>query len=47
LELIDKSGARKFIRKYTCNLAAATDHWTPLATSEAKTETQKRTDLPE
>lgn len=47
LEVIDKSGARKFIRKYTCNLAAASDHWTPLATSEAKAETQKRTDSTE
>lgn len=44
LELIDKSGARKFVPKYTCNLAAATDHWRPQATSEAKVETQKRTD---
>jgi hypothetical protein len=46
-EVMDRSGARKVLRKYTCDLAAATDHWTPAAASEAKAETQKRTELSE
>src|SRR5262249_14881688 len=46
-EVIDRSGARKVLRKYTCDLAAATGHWTPAAASEAKAETQKRTELSE
>ena len=46
-EIIDKNGARKTLRKYTCDLAAATDHWTPQAASEAKAETQKRAQVPE
>lgn len=46
-EVMDKSGARKVLRKYTCDLATATDHWVGLATSEAKAETQKRTELAE
>jgi len=46
-EVMDKSGARKVLRKYTCDLAAATDHWTPAAASEAKAETQKRTEFSE
>jgi len=46
-EVIDRSGARKVLRKYTCDVTAATDHWTPAAASEAKAETQKRTELSE
>ena len=46
-EVLDRSGARKVLRKYTCDVAAATDHWTPAAAAEAKAETQKRTDLSE
>lgn len=46
-EITDKNGARKVLRKYTCDLAAATEHWTPPAASEAKAETQKRTELSE
>ena len=46
-ELTDKSGTRKVLPKFTCDLAVATDRWTPLAASEAKAETQKRTELSE
>jgi hypothetical protein len=46
-EVLDRSGARKVLRKYTCDVGAATDHWTPAAASEAKAETQKRTELSE
>jgi hypothetical protein len=46
-EVIDRSGARKILRKYTCDVNIATDHWTSAATSEAKAETQKRTELSE
>jgi len=43
-EFTDKSGTRKVLPKFTGDMAVATDHWTPLAASEAKAETQKRTD---
>jgi hypothetical protein len=46
-EITDKSGSRRVLRKYTCDVATATDHWTPVAASEAKAETQKRTELSE
>ena len=46
-EVLDRSGARKVLRKYPCDVAIATDHWTPAAASEAKAETQKRTELSE
>ena len=44
-EITDKNGVRRVLRKFTCDVAVATDHWTPMATSEAKAETQKRTEL--
>jgi hypothetical protein len=46
-EITDKSGARKVLRKYTCDVATATDHWAPSAAAEAKAETQKRTEVSE
>ena len=46
-DVTDSNGVPKVIRKFTCDLAAATDHFTPMASSEAKTETQKHADVSE
>ena len=43
-ELSDKSGTRKLVPKFTCDLAAATDYFTPTAATEAKAETKKRSE---
>ena len=45
LELSDKNGAKQSVPKFTCDLATATDYYTPMAATEAKTETQKRAEI--